>query len=129
MHVCFQILLQSVDFRFLRWRHPELLSQALQRLSENMAMAATQLIEVMNLILYKSRPPAPDLPLGVEIQEALGIYGHRPIDRFLRKLKSTLTKRLGVFLDQLFGPSGPPELLKKIVPRLNTLNFDVKRKW
>lgn len=98
-----EILLQTMDFRFLRWRHPELLSEAPQRSSETVEMAASQWVDFSNLFYISQGRPAPDLPLYVEIQEGLGIYGCGLIERFVRKLKR-LAKRLNVFLDRLFGP-------------------------
>jgi hypothetical protein len=40
-----EIVLQSVDFRFLRWRHPQLLSEALRRSLETRGMAASHWTE------------------------------------------------------------------------------------
>src|SRR5947207_164744 len=38
----YEILSQSVSFRFLRWRHSQLLTGALQRSSETIALAASE---------------------------------------------------------------------------------------
>jgi len=104
-----EVLLRSADFRFLRWRHSEILSKALRRSSENMAMASSQWGEFSNLFYISRGRPVPKIPLYVEIQEGLGVYGRGPLERFLRKCRRGLEKRLNVWLDKVFGPSGPPE--------------------
>jgi hypothetical protein len=104
-----EILLHPQDFQFLKLRHPELLSEALDRSSENMAMAASLWVEFSNMFYTSQGHAVPDLPLYVEIKEGLGIYGRGPIERFLRKTKRKLTKGLNIFLDKLFHWSGSPE--------------------
>jgi hypothetical protein len=104
-----EILFQSVDFRFLRWRHPQLLSEALQRSPEAMAMAAVHWAEFSNLFYISQGHPIPDLPQYVEIQEALGIYGRSPIERAVRKFKRRLAKYANTFLHRIFGTIGPYE--------------------
>jgi hypothetical protein len=104
-----EILLHLKDLQFLKLRHPELLSTALERSSKNMAIAASLWAEFSNLFYTSQGLPVPDLPLYVEIKEGLGIYGHGFIERFLRKFKRKLTKSLNVFLDKLFNRSGSPE--------------------
>jgi hypothetical protein len=94
------ILLQGVKLETLRWSHPEILSNALQWSSENMEMAASLWAEFSNLFYTSRGRQVPELPLFVEIQEGLGVYGRGPIEKCLRKFN--------VLLDKLFGPSGPP---------------------
>ena len=104
-----EILLHCVDFRFLKLRYPELLLEALERSPENIAMAASLWAEFSNTFYTSRGLPVPDLPLYVEIQEGLDIYGRGSIERFIRKIKGKLAKGLGIFLDKLSGRPGPPE--------------------
>ena len=104
-----EILLHCVDFQFLKLRHPELLSEALERSSENMAVAASLWAEFSNMFYTSRGLSVPDLPLYVEIQEGLGIYGRGCIERFVRKIKRKFAKSLNVFLDKFFSRSRPPE--------------------
>ena len=104
-----EILLHCKDFPFLKLRHPELLSEALERSSKNMAIAASLWAEFSNTFYTSRGRPVPDLPLYVEIQEGLGIYGRGSLERFVRKIKMKLTKSLNVFLDKLFSRSGTLE--------------------
>ena len=69
-------------------------------------MAASQWAEFSNLFYTSRGLPVPDLPLYVNIQEGLGIYGRGPVERVARILKRRLTKHLNVFLEKAFGKSG-----------------------
>jgi hypothetical protein len=103
MFLC-EILLQTVDFRFLKRRHPQLLSEALEHSPENIATAASLWTEFAEF--YSSLDESvPDLPLYVEIQESLGIYGRGPIERAVRKLVRRVRKRLMVLIERFFGTS------------------------
>jgi hypothetical protein len=102
-----EILFRRVDFRFLRWRHPLLLLEALRRSPETIAMAALLWAEFSNLFYIGRGRPVPDLPQYVEIQEGLGIYGRSPIERSLRKFKRRFAKHANVFLNKMFGTVGP----------------------
>ena len=73
-----------------------------------MERAASLWAESSNLF-YTSRGQVPELPLFVEIQEGLGVYGRGPIEKCLRKFKRRLAKGLNILLDKLFGPSRSPE--------------------
>jgi hypothetical protein len=105
----YEILSQNVDFRFLRWRHSQLLVEALQRSSETIAMAASEWDEFCNFFYISRGYPVPDLLLYVEIQEALGIYGRWWIERVLRMFKRRLAKQMNVISDRIFGTSLPSE--------------------
>ena len=84
--------------------------------------------------IYVSQGRAvPGLPLDVEIQEGLGIYGRGLIERFVRKLKRRLAKRLNLFLDKLVAHTS---LRKRAERNFNlcwahptSLRFDVEQKW
>ena len=104
-----EILLHCVDFQFLKLRYPELLSEALERSPENIAMAASLWVEFSNTFYISQGLPVPDLPLYVEIQEGLGIYERGSIERFIRKIKGKVAKSLDILLDKLSGRSGPPK--------------------
>jgi hypothetical protein len=105
----YEILSQSVNFRFLRCRHSQLLAEALRRSSETIAMAASEWEEFSDFIYISRRYPVPDLPLYVEIQEALGIYGRCWIERTIRMFKRRLAKQINVISDRIFGTSLPSE--------------------
>jgi len=72
-------------------------------------MAGSLWAEFSNLFYASRGRQVPVLPLFVEIQVGLGVYGRGPIEKCLRKFKRRLAKRLNVFLDKLYSPSGPPE--------------------
>lgn len=105
----YEILSQSVNFRFLRWRHSQFLAEALQRSSKTIAMAASEWDEFSNFFYISRGYPIPDIPLYVEIQEALGIYGKWWIERAIRMFKRRLAKQINVISDRVFGTLLPPE--------------------
>jgi hypothetical protein len=74
-----------------------------------MEIAASLWAEFSNLFYTSRGRQVPELPLFVEIQDGLGVYGRGPIEKCLRKFKRRFAKGLNVLLDKLFGPSGPPE--------------------
>jgi hypothetical protein len=103
-----EILVHHQGISFLKSRYPDILSEALERSPKNMAIAASLWAEYSNTFYISRGRPVPDIPLYVEIQEGLGIYGRRAIQRFLRRIKGKLSKSLSVFLDKLLGRPGTP---------------------
>lgn len=79
-----EILFHGANLDFLNRRYPELLLEALERSSENLALAASLWTEFSHTFFTSRDRGVPDLPLYVEIQEGLGIYGRGWIERFLR---------------------------------------------
>jgi hypothetical protein len=112
-----EILFHCQGFRFLEMRYPDLLSEALERSSKNMAIAASLWAEFSNTFYISQDLPVPDLPLYVEIQEGLGLYGHGTIEQFIRKIKRKLTKSLNIFLDKLFSRTPAESYRVSIGPR------------
>jgi len=100
-----EILFHGAKLDFLSLRYPELISEALERSSEDLALAASLWTEFSQTFFTSRGCGVPDLPLYVEIQEGLGIYGRGWIDRFLRRIKGQLTRSLHAIFNKVLGRS------------------------
>jgi hypothetical protein len=104
-----EILFHGAKLDFLSLKYPELLSEALERSSENLALAASLWTEFSHTFFTSRDCGVPDLPLYVEIQEGLGIYGRGWIERFMRRIKGQLTRSLHALFYKILGQSAAIE--------------------
>ena len=94
-----EILFHAANLDFLNLRYPDLMSEALERSSENLALASALWTEFSHTFFTSRGWEVPDLPLYVEIQEGLGIYGRG----WMRRIKGQLTRSLHAFFDKILG--------------------------
>ena len=97
----YDILNWGCSLPFLQQKYPELLAEALRRTPDTLTLAAFEWKTFADAYFIRRNHSVPDLPLYVEIQEALGIYGRSRLERAFRQIKRRAQKHLNVLFDGL----------------------------
>jgi hypothetical protein len=95
----YDILNWGFNLPYLQQKYPELLAEALRRTPETLSLAAYEWKIFADVYFRQGNRTVPDLPIYVEIQEALGIYGRSRLERAFRQIKRRAQKHLNVLLN------------------------------